>query len=141
MKEQSFRKLLLIFCLAIVLITVGVMLYYAFGIVKGTFTFYLEGFVESGRAGMTGDIDGIKFGIIPPGGVSKKKMIITNEESYPQRIDIILSGTISEFVVISENYFYLEPNEEKTITFSFIPPDGTSEGKYDGYGKVSFKKI
>jgi len=141
MKEDLFRKLILVFAIVIVLVTAGIMFYYSFGVVQGTFTFYMDGAVSKVKAGVNGDVTGVHFGVVYPGGTSRKHITVVNNKPFNQRVDIVLDGEIAPYVTISENYFDLAPDEEKKISLTFRPTEDLPEHNYKGFGKVSFKKF
>ena len=84
-------------------------------------------FNVTGNPGFKLDTDAMHFGGITPGGNSKRPMTITTAEDYLVKIRFEGDGSL----IVSENNFIIEANEEKTLEFTLTPT--TSElGYYSG---------
>lgn len=75
--------------------------------------------------GLNADKDIINFGIISPGGSSKKSIII-NEEGF---VSMSIDGDIKKFVVISENNRFMN-NEEISLIANI--PENENGKEYNG---------
>ena len=78
--------------------------------------------------------------MVPVGQGSVRGLFITND--FDKKVKVILKsrGEISDFLIVSENSFYLKPNEEKKIEFSILLPQDLEFKKYKGKIEVIFKR-
>jgi len=81
----------------------------------------------------------LNFGHVPLGGSSIKHIVITNNNRYLIRGDIIIVGNITPYVGLSNQTFYLLPDEFLNLSVSVNPGNGPL-GRYDGYAEIFFFK-
>jgi hypothetical protein len=74
----------------------------------------------------------LNFGQIVPGYSASREIEITNNFESPIFTKIKSSGKISEYIIISENNFILQPNESKKISFSCYPKENIELKEYNG---------
>ncbi|MDP2924968.1 MAG: hypothetical protein Q8N99_01205 [Nanoarchaeota archaeon] len=75
----------------------------------------------------------LTFGMVKPGGSANRKLFIQNNYNKKILVEIKSSGDLNDYIVASENDFYLNPKETKNISFSIYAPDDIKLGKYEGY--------
>jgi len=90
------------------------------------------------RAGINGDIDGIHFGVVPPGGISKKEIRVYNSWNYPVEAHLKLSGPLSGWVVV-DTLTLLDPGEEDFFHLQAQIPKNAELGDYEGKIRVVLK--
>ncbi len=89
----------------------------------------------SDYVGFSVDQDLINFGVVMPGGGSKRFIDISADE--PTYVVIMVEGDIAPLVGVSENNFVFEG--DKTIIFTAVAPVDIEEGEYTGKATVLFK--
>jgi len=89
--------------------------------------------------GLNADTDGIRFGMVKPGTSSERSLLLSNNASYPLRVEILKYGEIADWVRISENNFVLQSRENKQVNFTVYAPN-VEYGNYSGTVKIIFKK-
>ncbi|HHI04194.1 MAG TPA: hypothetical protein ENL45_01465 [Candidatus Woesearchaeota archaeon] len=77
----------------------------------------------------------------PAGSSSTRYIDLSNKKDYPLRVYINFYGSLAECVSVSENYFILNPGEEKKLSFSAIAPRNAAYGNYTGKARFVFKRI
>jgi hypothetical protein len=82
----------------------------------------------------------LRFGRVPPGSTSKKKINLTNYNDFPVIVTITLSGNAKDIITVSENDFFLEPQEMKLIVYYASPPKDYPTGNYSGTTKIIIKR-
>jgi hypothetical protein len=83
----------------------------------------------------------LSFGKIYPGGVTSRSITIQNNWDKTSKVIIDCKGNISEFLIVSENSFFLKPNEKKQVSFSIITNKTSIKGNYDGIIKIKMKSF
>ncbi|MBM3234287.1 hypothetical protein FJZ19_04310 [Candidatus Pacearchaeota archaeon] len=96
--------------------------------------------IISDRYGFDVNSTALTFGKIAPGGSSSIKTTIKNDFNYPVKIEISSQGSISIFLKVSDNNFFLKKGEEKTIVFVAYATAETKPGFYDGNVTIITKK-
>ena len=66
---------------------------------------------------------------------------ILNKKDYSLKVYINFYGNLAELVSVSEDYFVLQPSEEKKLSFSASAPRDTAYGNYTGKARFVFKRI
>lgn len=89
------------------------------------------------RVGLNVDNDALNFGIILPGGGSKRSINVSNTHPYTIMVKLYKTGNISNFLHFDETT-YVTPNEAKEIFFNVGVPSNASSGKYSGEIKIAF---
>ena len=82
----------------------------------------------------------INFGQIVPGYSASRNITITNTLERPTLTEIESSGEISNYIIVSDNNFILQPNESKNILFSCFPPKDIELREYPGKITITTKK-
>ena len=77
----------------------------------------------------------LNFGKIIINNSASREIIIENNYDKSIRVNIKSSGKISDYIIVSENNFILEPLESKNVVFS-VYTSGLTEFR-DYKGKVS----
>jgi len=98
--------------------------------------------LHPGAYGINGDKDALHFGrvALSTGAYATKSMMISNYEKHPSFVSISFDGEMADWMEVSENYFVLEPEEEREITFkAHVLPD-YEPGNYTGTAKIVMKR-
>lgn len=82
----------------------------------------------------------INFGLIIPGRGTSRDLTITNTHDKPTITKIKSSGEISDYIIVSENNFRLQPQESKNITFTCFPSKDIELREYSGKIIIITKK-
>ena len=98
-------------------------------------------FTVSEHVGFDLNNSALTFGLVQPGHSSSREIFIENNHDVSVLVIIQSKGDISDFLIVSENSFYLNSGEEKKIDFSVILPKDLEFGKYEGEIEVIFKKF
>ncbi len=141
-RVKEMRELTILIIVALIAIAITGFSYW---LVNLNPVYHIEEFdmdVYVGRiTGFNVDTDAIHFGIVPPTGVSERKIKL---KSGPFRslVTIESYGDIAEWVGVSDNNFIMEPGGNKSITVHVIvPSDAAVPGYEDGKLRIVFKKI
>jgi hypothetical protein len=86
--------------------------------------------------GVNTDSEALYFGKNYPGGTSLRQINITNDYNYPVVVSIKVEGEIAQFITVSDNDFYLEPKERKTIRYYLETRDDTPYQNFTGITRV-----
>ena len=88
----------------------------------------------SGEAiGMAPFTDRVDFGDIPQGQTVGKTLIMENEGSIPNQVNIFIIGNIGDLVKVAPGSLSLEPGETVEVKLSLtMPASATPEKKYTG---------
>ena len=90
--------------------------------------------------GIVVDPDNLKFGSIPAGENSGKRIIeLSNLKDTEAEVEFIAAGDIVPFVEFSQNNFVLSPNSDATVDVIF-KADETEEKEYVGEIDVIIKR-
>ncbi len=90
--------------------------------------------------GFNTDADALWFGKANPGVQATRKVDMVNNFEFPLAVSISIKGDIAEYISVSDNYFVLQPNETKVITYYFISRSNTPYGNYSGSTRVVFTR-
>ncbi len=92
--------------------------------------------------GINADTDALHFGRVAlfTGAYATKFMKISNYEKHPSFVSISFSGEMADWVEVSENYFVLEPKEERELAFKANIPQDAQPGDYTGEAKIVMKR-
>jgi len=74
----------------------------------------------------------LTFGQITPNNSASRAITITNNLRQRAKVNIRASGEIKEYIIASENNFFLDSNESKDVTFSVYATNTTEFKKYSG---------
>lgn len=83
----------------------------------------------------------LTFGFVNPGQGAQRSVIIKNDFDKKAKIIIRIKGNISDFLIVSENNFFLEKNQSKEIDFSILLPKNIDFGEYTGIINIILKKF
>jgi len=129
MKRKVKRKNRILISIAIILISIAAIVIINAPLHKQTIP---TRFIAGEKMGFDLGPGNLNFGQIIPGYSVSREIIITNTFESPTITKIESSGTISEYLVVSQNNFILQPNESRNITFSLFPPEGIELKEYPG---------
>jgi len=94
------------------------------------------------HAGLDVNTEKLSFGMVMPKGSSCTRYVtLSNKKDYPLKVYINFYGSLAECVSVSENYFILNPDEKKKLSFSAIAPRNAAYGNYTGKAKFVFKRV
>lgn len=96
---------------------------------------YVVKFEIGGRAGFDLNSSALTFGRVPVGSSATRSIFIENGFNREVFVSLSSSREISDVFSISENDFWLEPGENKTLSFFVHAYPEASTGAYNG--KVS----
>lgn len=120
----------------IALIALGVLLLLAVTFLFQALTIYDAQAIAkaSGEAiGMAPFTDRVDFGDIPQGQTVGKTLIMANEGSVPNQINVFVIGNIGDLVKVAPGSLSLEPGETVEVKLSLtMPASATPEKKYTG---------
>ncbi len=136
---KRLAALILLVSLITSIATFSVYLYlYAYSIYD-TIEIGMDVYVDN-NPGINVDIDAVHFGKVPPGGSGAREMNVT-AGNYPTIVSFEHYGEISEWTSVSENDFFLEPNEIKSVFVQVSVPDDIIPLVYrNGTLKIVFRK-
>jgi len=78
---------------------------------------------------------------MPAGSSSTRYVFLSNKKDYPLKVYINFYGDFAEWVSVSEDYFVLQPGEEKKLSFTASAPRDAAYGNYTGKARFVFKRI
>ena len=136
-REKGINNAFLIIMIILILAMI-IYLFYIFSIL-GKEELY-SSFIVSDHIGFDLNKTALTFGLIQPGESATREINLAN--NFNKRVKIIFKskGNISDFIIVSQNDFIMNPNETKTIIFSVFPPKNISLGKYEGKIEVYFRR-
>lgn len=138
-KSEKRKRLLILTIVTITLIFSGYLLFNYSTIVDIK---ELKMYITVGEiVGFNVGTEAVFFGTIQRGGSGNRDLIVTNNYTFPVKIDIRAYGELAKWVYVSENGFLLQPNENKTVKVSLIVPKDANFGNYTGILKVNFRKF
>jgi len=138
MKENHIFILLLVAALVSITFTI---LFYSFYKIADVKEINMS-LIVGDHIGFDVDTEKLTFGMVKPAGSSSTRYIdLSNKKDYPLRVYINFYGSLAECVSVSENYFILNPGEEKKLSFSAIAPRNAAYGNYTGKAKFVFKRV
>ena len=82
----------------------------------------------------------LHFGRIPmTGGISEKELNLNNDDRFPVKVEIRISGNAAKFIIVEENDFILRPGELRKLKVKAVIPDMFNEANvYLGEAKIIF---
>jgi len=85
---------------------------------------------------------GLYFGVVPPGGIGKREIYITNTFGFPVKVIVKISGEREEWISVDKRVFALKPFERLKLSFYCrIPLDAQLNETYSGVAKIILKRI
>lgn len=137
-KKNHFFILLLVIALISITATI---LFYSFYVIEDVREFNMS-LIVGDHAGFDVDTEKLAFGMVSPGGNSCTRFIdLSNKKDYPLKIYINFYGDFADWVSVSNNYFILNPGEEKKLSFSASAPGDAAYGNYTGKVRFVFKRV
>ena len=131
---------ILLFIIAIICITATI-LFYSFYIIADVREFNIT-LIIGDHAGFDVNTEKLAFGMVMPASSSSTRyVLLSNKKDYPLNVHINFYGNLAEWITVSENYFVLEPCEEKKLSFSASAPKGSAYGNYTGTARFVFKRV
>ena len=98
--------------------------------------------VEVGEGvGLDVSKDYVGFGIVSHGNSAARDIILSHSYDKNLMIKMHVEGELRDWIVFSENNFFLEPGAEKKVGVSLFVPKEASKGKYESELIVVYKKI
>jgi len=132
--------IVLLFIIAIISIT-ATNLFYSFYVIEDVREFNMS-LIVGDHAGFDVDTEKITFGMVKPAGNSCTRFVfISNKKDHPLKVYISLHGNFADWVSVSEDYFVLQPGEEKKLSFSASAPGDAAYGNYTGKARFVFKRV
>ncbi len=92
------------------------------------------------KVGIIVDTDKVWFGITNPGGAASRKLVVTNNFTFPVVVKIFLYGKLGDYVSLSESNIMLEPNTFREIDITANMPHDAALGEYTGKVRAVFKR-
>jgi len=131
---------ILLFVIVIISITATIF-FYSFYTIADVREFNMT-LIVGDHAGFDVDSEKLAFGMVMPASSSSTRyVILSNKKDYPLNVYIDFYGNLAEWVTVSDNYFVLEPGEEKKLSFSASAPVNATYGNYTGRARFVFKRI
>jgi len=137
MKRKVKRKNKTLILIAVILISIATIIMLNAPLHRQTIP---TRFIAGEKMGFDLGPGNLNFGQIIPGYSVSREITITNTFDSPTITKIKSSGAISEYLVVSENNFILQPNESRNISFSLFPPEGIELKEYPGQITVTTYK-
>ena len=136
-KEKRITKIFLILLIGLIFILLLFALFFLYSV---GFIRVINARVEiADKIGLSAGVEELDFGIIMPGGSSKREIYLTNEGEEKLRARIIIIGGIRDIMSVSEKNLVLEKNETKKISFVTYALRGFY-GKYSGKVILVFRR-
>ncbi len=82
--------------------------------------------------------DGLNFGTVFPGASLERNLVVSNSNTFPVRVDVLVSEEIKDFVFLKKS-FIIEPRSEKKISVNLIVSNDSEKGVYGGDIKLVFR--
>ncbi len=139
-KDTKGKVLLLILaaCLSSI-VTMMVFQYYYMTTIYEIRAIETEVYVQN-TPGINVDSEALRFGIVPPGGRGRRNLSIEND-GVANTVTIEAFGDIAEWLLVSENDFFLEPFESKEVEVTVEVPEDTPMRTYrSGTLRLTFRK-
>ena len=131
---------ILLFVIALISITATI-LFYPFYLIENVREFDMS-LIVGNHTGFDVNTEKLTFGMITPTGSSCTRYIfISNKKDYPLKVYINFYGNFAEWVSVSENYFVINPGEEKKLSFSATATRNVTYGNYTGKARFVFKRV
>jgi hypothetical protein len=74
----------------------------------------------------------LDFGDLTQGSSQVRPLVLENSSVLPQRISIVVTGEIGQFIQISDAFFTLERGETRNVDFTLFVPPNAEPRKYSG---------
>lgn len=132
----SSRKLIIFLIITFFLLAaVSVYLFFSKPLYVREFEVYF--IVDSSvDAGFDLSTDALRFGSVGPGGGVTRSVNVTNDYTFPLRVEVSLSRNLIGLIDV-DNGFVVYPRESKLIPIKLKVPKDFEEGNYTG--KIRFK--
>lgn len=98
-------------------------------------------FFLSNKTGFDLSPNMLSFGKIMPNQSASRSITLENLQDQKVKIKIKSSRDISENLIVTENNFFLEPGESKTVTFVVFMDGLTEFREYDGSVTILTRKV
>ncbi|MGB9708312.1 MAG: hypothetical protein ACPLXC_03260 [Candidatus Pacearchaeota archaeon] len=137
-KKKWVRIVLLMVIIALLTITLTELIFYYSKYVYKVkkVTVYDMKMEVGNHVGFNLDAEELNFGTVPPGGGSKREVVITTDS--PTLLKVMFEGELADWVSVSENDFIF--NGSKSLTFLAVSPENTSLGFYKGKAIIVLKE-
>lgn len=89
-------------------------------------------FLVGNKSGFDLNPNELTFGLTTPNNSLSRAITITNNFDKTKKINIRASGEIKEYIIVSENNFFLAPHEIRNVTFTVYSTNLEEPKKYSG---------
>lgn len=94
---------------------------------------------KSSGAGFDVSPGKLTFGMFSDGGSASRGITVENLFDEKVLVNIKSEGNIADYLIVSENNFFLEPGESRDLNFVVYAPDNENYGEYVGTVTISLK--
>lgn len=133
------KRYMLVIPLMLLFLIIAALYYFAFGIIVASYRIPVD-FEVSYKTGITGDTDALHFGVVRQGSWSKKSIIISNRNPFPVQVVMIPYGNVSPYIVLPENYFYINTSVNRSVDVWVQTSETIPHGMYVGDLQIILKK-
>lgn len=91
--------------------------------------------------GFKTDNDALYFGTIPVGGSGERILTVHHDFILPKKVVLIPTGEIADWIVFSDNNFWLDSDTNRTIIVNLFSPSQQAYGNYSGELEIEFRNI
>ncbi len=93
-------------------------------------------------AGFNTDKDALHFGMVSPGSIGERRIVVTNDGDYFKRkVTLIAQGELARWIFFPENGFVLKPKESKKVAVQLWMPDNAAIGNHNGKVVVMMARL
>ncbi|OIO64380.1 hypothetical protein COY28_06435 [Candidatus Woesearchaeota archaeon CG_4_10_14_0_2_um_filter_57_5] len=84
------------------------------------------------------DVNGsmLRFGMVRPGGCGMRFVDVNHSYPFPVKVNVKGRGNMSNWITTQD--ILLEQGQQKRVTISVCPPDGTPYGNYSGEVRIRY---
>ena len=100
----------------------------------------LVSFTLSNKTGFNLKPNELSFGKITPNQSATRSIILQNLDKQKVKVKIEASKNISDYIIVTENNFFLSPNETKSLAFTIFTDGLTEFREYTGAVTITTKK-
>lgn len=137
--KRKTASLLITAVFVTILLTAAAYWYLEFSTIYDVIELGMDVYVGS-NPGINVDVDAVHFGKVPPGASGGREMNVT-AGNYPTIVSFEHYGKIAEWTSVTDNNFFLEPNETKSVFVQISIPDDIVPLVYrNGTLRIIFRK-
>lgn len=88
------------------------------------------------------DLNGtaLTFGMVQPEKSASRSLLVENNFIFSSKVNVGVRGNITDFLIVSDNNFILNPGERIKLDFVAVPSKDALFGKYDGFIIITLKR-